>query len=149
MKVDFKVAQYEDIEDIIKLCNECFFEENNLEKAKEIFLKTKDDSNSIYLIGLLDGKIIAHTKISIIETMFVGMEKYAVLNHICVKAEYRRHKVGTLMLDEVTNICKICGCSSIKLWSNNYRHDAHACYNHYGFNLNDAGFFSKNIMEGV
>lgn len=145
MEVVFRRATSEDVQGIIELCNECFNEETSLEYANKVFEETKNDKNQIYLVGLIDGKIIAHTKITIIPTMYEKMNTYSIINHVCVKEEYRRHNIATLMLDEVTKICKEMNCKAIELWSNNFRQPAHACYKKYGFVVNDAKFFSKEI----
>lgn len=145
MEVVFRRATSEDVPGIIELCNECFNEETSLEYANKVFEETKNDKNQIYLVGLIDGKIIAHTKITIIPTMYEKMNTYSIINHVCVKEEYRRHNIATLMLDEVTKICKEMNCKAIELWSNNFRQPAHACYKKYGFVVNDAKFFSKEI----
>lgn len=145
MNLVFEIANLEDVEEIIELCNRCFFENTDIEKAKQVFEKTNRDPNQIYLIGRLDGKVIAHTKITIIPTMFDGMDTYAILNHVCVDEEYRRNKVATYLLDEVTKICKEKGCSSIKLWSGNHRKPAHACYKNYGFEIFESAFFQKKV----
>lgn len=145
MEVKFRKATIEDVEEIIKLCNECFGEETRMEYAKCVFEETMHDTNQIYLVGILDDQIVAHTKITIIPTIYEKMNTYSIINHVCVKPEYRRHNIATQMLDEVTQICKNMGCKTIELWSNNYRVPAHACYNKYGFVPNDATFFSKEI----
>ena len=145
MNIEFRRATEEDVEGIVALCNECFFENTSLEYAKKSFEETKNDKNQIYLVGIADGKMVAHTKITIIPTMYEKMNTYAILNHVCVKPEYRRHNLATKMLDECTQICKDNGCVCIELWSNNSRVPAHACYNKYGFEVNDAKFFSKEI----
>ena len=143
--VNFSEVTLNDVEEIISLCNECFNENTSLEYAKESFLLTQNDGNDIYLKGVFDGKIIAHSKITIIHTMYEKMNTYAILNHVCVKPEYRRCGVATKMLDEITKICLKKGVKTLELWSNNVRVAAHACYKNYGFHLDDAGFFSKKI----
>ena len=145
MEVLFRKATIDDVEDIITLCNECFEEETSLDYAKKVFTETMHDPNQIYLVGIVDGKIVAHTKITIIPTIYEKMNTYSIINHVCVKPEYRRHNIATQMLDEVTRICKDMGCKAIELWSNNFRVPAHACYQKYGFIVNDAKFFSKEI----
>lgn len=145
MEILFRKADINDVEGIIDLCNECFEESTSYEFAKDVFLKTKNDENQIYIIGVVDDKIVAHTKITIIPTMYEKMNTYAIINHVCVKPEYRRHNIATKMLDEVTRICKEKNCKAIELWSNNFRVPAHACYKKYGFIVNDAKFFSKEI----
>ena len=147
-EVVFKKAELEDMKGIIELCNICFDEKTDVEKAKKIFEETKKDENQIYLVGKIDDRIVAHTKITIIPTIYENMGIYSIINHVCVHPEYRRHNIATKMLDEVTKICKEKGCKAIELWSNNFRVPAHACYKKYGFLVNDAKFFSKEI-EGV
>ncbi len=146
-EVIFRQANIEDVEGIIDLCNESFGDNTNYEYAKNVFKNTMTDKNQIYLIGIMDEKIIAHTKITIIPTMFNGMDTYAIVNHVCVKPEYRRHNVATKMLDKVAEICKEHNAHSIKLWSMNFREAAHACYKHYGFKVDDAAFFTKNLIN--
>lgn len=143
--VEFSIAKEDDVEEIIELCNECFDENTDVESAKIIFNKTKDDPNQIYLIGRMDGKLVAHTKITIIPTIYEPMATYSIINHVCVKPEYRRHNIATKMLDEVTKISKEHGCNKIELWSRNFRVPAHECYKKYGFEVDDAAFFSKDI----
>ena len=104
-----------------------------------------DDKNQIYLIGSLDNKIIAHAKITIIPTIYEDMNTYAILNHVCVKEEYRRHHVGTKLLDECFKIAYKHNCKTVELWSKNFRVAAHGLYKKYGFDIMDAKFFTKNV----
>ena len=145
MNVEFRLAEISDIRNVIKLTNECFEEKNCYKYAENIFKKTKHDKNQIYLIGTINGNIVAHAKITIIPTIYKNMNTYAIINHVCVKPNLRRHNLGTKLLDEITKICKERNCQSIKLWSSNFRVAAHACYNNYGFNVLDAKFFYKDI----
>lgn len=145
MEVKFRIATREDVEKIIKLCNECFNESTSMEYALRIWDQTKDDPNQIYLIGIVDNEVIAHTKITIIPTIYEKMNTYSILNHVCVKPEYRRHNIATKMLIECEKISKDRNCVAMELWSNNFRQPAHACYKNYGFIVNDAKFFSKEI----
>lgn len=147
MNVEFRKATFEDVEGIVNLCNECFFESTSLEYAINSFKSTINDPNQIYLIGVLDGKIIAHTKIAIISTMFEKMYTYAILNHVCVDPKYRKLSIATHMLEKVTKICSENNCVSIKLWSNNVdkRKAAHACYKKYGFEAIDTTFYEKEV----
>lgn len=145
MKVEFRIANENDLEAIIDLCNECFNETTSIEYAKKVYEETKNDKNQIYLVGEVDRKIIAHTKITIIPTIYEKMNTYSILNHVCVKPEYRRHNIASLMLDECEKISKEHNCVAIELWSMNFRQPAHECYKKYGFVVNDAKFFSKEL----
>ena len=145
MEVKFEKASLDDVEEIIKLCNECFGESTPIDYAKEVFIKNQNDENQIYLIGKYNDEIIAHTKINIIPTIYQPMQTSAIINHVCVKQSYRRHNIATKMLDEIFKICKENNCVKVELWSNNFREAAHACYKHYGFQVDDAKFFSKVV----
>ncbi len=145
MNIEFNVATINDVDEIVDLCNECFFEDTDKDYARDVFLKTKDDENQIYVIGRLNGEAVAHAKITVIPTMFEEMETYAILNHVCVKEKYRRNRVATKLLDYVKDICESKGCNSIKLWSGNQRKAAHACYEDYGFVVFGCKFFEKSI----
>ena len=129
MKIKFKIAALSDIPGIVDLCNECFDENTPTEKAIKIFNETMHDPNQIYLIGIMDDKI------------------FAILNHVCVKPDYRHHHIATHMLDAIKTICIQKGCCAIKLWSRNFRVPAHTCYKRFGFIADDATFFSLEIGE--
>ena len=145
MNVEFKIATFEDVEGIIKLCNECFNEDTNLDYAKRLWKENENDANQIYLIGCVDSKIVAHTKITIIPTIYEDMNTYAILNHVCVKEEFRREYIGTKMLDECFKIAKEHNCKCVELWSKNFREAAHGLYHKYGFEVMDAKFFTKDV----
>ena len=145
MNLEFRIANENDIKGIIELCNECFNENTSLEYAKKIYLDNKDDVNQIYVIGILNDKIIAHSKINIIPTIYEDMNTYAILNHVCVKPELRREHIGTKMLDECFKIAKSHNCKCVELWSKNFREAAHGLYHSYDFEVMDAKFFTKDI----
>jgi len=145
MNLYFKKATFADIEGIIKLCNECFDENTQLDYAEKTFKENETDKNQIYLIGIMNDEIVAHAKINIIPTIYEDMNTYAILNHVCVKPELRRGHIGTRMLDECFKIAKENNCKCVELWSKNFRVAAHGLYNRYGFEVVDAKFFAKNV----
>lgn len=145
MEVTFRIAKRGDLEDIIRLTNECFDEQTPLAYAEKIWKKFEHDPNQIYLNGYLDGELVAHTKITIIPTIYEDMNTYAILNHVCVKPDVRRHHLGTRLLDETFRICAKCHVKTVELWSKNFREAAHALYKKYGFEVVDAKFFSKDV----
>ncbi len=130
---------------IVELCNECFDERANTSYATEVFERTMVDSNQVYLIGVVEGRVIAHAKVTVIPTIFEDMNTFAILNHVCVKPEFRRKHVGTSLLDECFKIAKERGCKCVELWSKNFREAAHGLYLKYGFEVMDAKFFTKDI----
>lgn len=145
MDVMFRKATYDDVSKIIELCDECFNEKTDVEYARKIFKENENDHNQIYIVGELDGKIIAHTKITVIPTIYEDMGTFAILNHVCVKPEYRRSHIGTALLDESFKVAKDHGCKCVELWSKNFREAAHGLYHKYGFEVMDAKFFTKEV----
>mgnify|MGYP001031257723 CR=1 FL=1 len=145
MEIIFKSLELKDLESTIELCNLCFEEQTELEYAKNVYLNTKNDPNNIYINGLIDGKVVAHAKMTVIKTIYKPMETYAILNHVCVHPDYRRHHLATHLLDVLFKIAKDYNCVSVELWSKNFRTAAHACYKRYGFDMIDAGFFEKKV----
>lgn len=145
MEIKFRTATLEDVDKIVDLCNDCFGDNTNKKAARAIFEKTKNDPNVIHVIGEIEGVIVAHTRIQIVETMFKGMETFAILNHVCVSGHYRRHNIASKMLEIIKKVCKDKNCISIKLWSMNFREAAHACYQKFGFKKEECGFFQLNL----
>ena len=145
MELKLRLATRDDVKELIDVCNTCFDEKTSYEKALKVFDATINDPNQLYVIGLYENKIVAHTKITIIPTMFDGMDTFAILNHVCVLPEYRRHHFAKYMIKAIKDICKSRGCSTIKLWSRNYRQPAHQCYLNVGFEILDAKFFELDL----
>ena len=145
MNILFRKATFDDVPAIINLCNECFEENTSLNYAQENFKRYEQDPNQIYIIGLIDEKVVAHAKITIIPTIYEDMNTYAILNHVCVKKELRREHIGSKMLDECFKIAKEHNCKCMELWSKNFRTAAHGLYHSYGFDVMDAKFFTKDI----
>ena len=145
INLTFRIASLEDVEGIIELCNECFNENTSLEYAQKIYKENENDPNQIYIIGIINYKIIAHAKINIIPTIYEDMNTYAILNHVCVKPELRREHIGTKMLDECFKIAHDHKCKCVELWSKNFRQAAHGLYHKYGFEVMDAKFFTRDV----
>ncbi len=145
MEVIFKSLEENELKQTIDLCNRVFEDTTDYEEARKIFLATKNNPDNIYINGLVDGKVIAHAKLTIIRTMYNPMGTYGILNHVCVDPDYRRHHIATHLLDVLFKVAKDAGCDEISLWSKNFRTAAHACYKRYGFKELEAGFFSKEV----
>ncbi len=145
MEVTFRPATANDIEDIIALTNQCFDETSSVDYARKIWHENEHDPNQIYLNGYLGDELAAHVKITIIPTIYEDMNTFAILNHVCVKPELRRHHLGTKLLDETFKICAEHNAKQVELWSKNFRVAAHGLYHKYGFEVVDAKFFAKEI----
>lgn len=145
MEIEFRIAERADLPEMIDLTNRCFDETTPLAYAEQIWDENASDPHQIYLNGWKDGKIVAHTKITIVPTIYEEMNTYAILNHVCVDPEVRRQHLGTRLLDEVFQICKAHNVKTVEFWSKNFREAAHALYHKYGFEVVDAKFFAKEV----
>ena len=148
--LNFRLATFSDLEPLIALTNECFGENTDLASAQKIFKANQSDKNQLYLLGEIDGEIVAHARIAIVPTIYEDMNTFAILNHVCVKPEFRREHIGTKLLDECFRLAKDRGVKTVELWSKNFRVAAHRLYLSYGFEVMDAKFFTKDIQaKGV
>ena len=145
MGVHFRLAKLEDINELVALMNECFDENTSVDYARKVFLETEKDPNQIHLIGIIDDQIVAYAKITIIPCISSPMETFAILNHVCVKPEFRREHIGTKLLEECERIAGEHGANKLELWSANFREAAHALYKKFGFTIFDGPFFQKEI----
>lgn len=145
MEVTFRPATAADLEDIITLTNLCFDEDTSLEYAEKIWHENASDPHQIYLNGYSNGELVAHAKITIVPTIYEDMNTFAILNHVCVRPDLRRHHLGTKLLDAIFALCQERGVKTVELWSKNFREAAHAMYKKYGFEVMDAKFFTKDI----
>ena len=141
----FRLAKLEDINELVALMNECFDENTSVDYARKVFLETEKDPNQIHLIGIIDDQIVAYAKITIIPCISSPMETFAILNHVCVKPEFRREHIGTKLLEECERIAGEHGANKLELWSANFREAAHALYKKFGFTIFDGPFFQKEI----
>ena len=153
-QIEFILGGEDNLEDIINLTNECFNENTTLGHATEVYFRNRLDTNpDAYVCGYLPDESGNHTlaafaRLAFIDTPFDGMETYCILNHVCVKPEFRRHHLGTQLLEECERIAAMRNCRDLKLWSKNFRVPAHALYQKYGFKIIDAKFFEKPIERG-
>lgn len=145
MEPKFRIAKESDVRGIVELCNAVFEENTSVEWAEEMFRKMQGDPNQIYVVGELEGEIIAHTKVTIVPTISEDLGTYAVLNHVCVKQDLRRGGIGTQLLDACMVVARHYGCKSVKLWSKNFRTAVHGLYEKYGFGKKDATFYEKIV----
>lgn len=147
MGVQFRLLKNEDIDELVDLMNECFGESTKITFARKVFLETENDPNQIHLVGLHDsGKIAAYCKITIIPCLSSPMETFAILNHVCVKPEFRREHIGTHLLTEAERLAREHGAHQLALWSGNQRQAAHALYKKFGFEIFDGPFFEKELV---
>lgn len=71
---------------------------------------------------------------------------YFFVNYVCVKKEYRKKGIGTMLFSKVFDLCKEENISYIELTSNQERVDAHSLYRNLGFHIRSTDVFRKEIL---
>ena len=64
---------------------------------------------------------------------FYHMGKYIHIHVLIVDVKKRGTRIGTHLLDVITEYAKLNGCHAVELDSNFHRQSAHYFYEHYGF----------------
>lgn len=145
MSVEYRTMTRDDLAAVVALCNECFNENTPMEYAERMWAESEGDPHQVYVVGILDGQVVAHTLINIIPTIYEEMNTYAILNHVCVKPDCRRSGIGTGLLDYCFAVARDHKCKKVELWSKNFRVAAHGLYRKYGFTVMDAAFFEREV----
>ena len=113
MQPRFRVAKIEDVRGIVELCNEVFEENTDVARAEEIFRSVATDEKHFYVIGEMDGRIVAHANVTIVPTISEGLGTYAVLNHVCVRPDVRRGGIGMKLLNACFAVAKHYDCARL------------------------------------
>ncbi|SEO04142.1 GNAT family N-acetyltransferase [Paenibacillus sp. OV219] len=94
-------------------------------------------------VALLENHVVGFT--SIVHSLAVGSANgYLHITGLAVHNDYQRHRVGTELLRYTENYAKDSGISSIILCTGMKRTDAHAFYEHNGYDK-DSYCFDKII----
>jgi len=94
-------------------------------------------------VALLENHVVGF--ISTVHALAVGYANgYLHITGLAVHKNFRRHRVGTELLQYTENFAKDSGITSIFLCTGKKRTDAHAFYEHNGYD-NDSYCFDKII----
>ncbi|QLG42761.1 GNAT family N-acetyltransferase [Paenibacillus sp. FSL W7-1088] len=105
--------------------------------------KMIEDGNYKTFVALFENDVVGF--VTIVQALSVGVTiGYLHIQALAVKKEFQHHGVGTKLLRHTENYAKELGISSIILCSGFKRTDAHAFYEHNGYDK-DSYCFDKII----
>jgi len=116
-----------------------------LQESFEVNKKENFSSDNIELIAVNDLEVIGYLVLNICLDAVLGI-KYAYVNYVCVKEEYRGQHIASMMFETVFSICKEENISYLELTSKATRVAAHHLYKKLGFEVRETTVFRKEIL---
>ncbi|CAM3240659.1 GNAT family N-acetyltransferase [Paenibacillus sp. FSL F4-0087] len=108
--------------------------------------KMNEDGNYKTFVALFENDVVGF--VTIVQALSIGVSiGYLHIQALAVKKEFQHRGVGTQLLRHTENYAKELGISSIILCSGFKRTDAHAFYEHNGYDK-DSYCFDKLINLG-
>ena len=107
--------------------------------------KEINTNNNTELVAVLDNNVVGYLTINKLYDSVKNI-KYCYINYVCVKKEYRRYHIATILLQKVEEICRKENISYIELTSNAKRIEAQYLYNKEGYIKRDTNVFRKVIL---
>lgn len=124
-------VEEKDIEELYNLLNEAFNSNNKIEKFKELYNLSKDNSNT-HILGYYRNDILVGT-VSY-NVLVLPNEKVITVWNVAVKEEFREQGIATKLMKQVEGIAKKdADVSRIWLFSGSHRNTAHKLYKKLGY----------------
>ena len=106
--------------------------------------KNTNNTNNIELVAIEDNRVVGFLTISKIHDSIKNIY-YAYINYVCVKKEYRRRGIATMLFNHVFDLCHNENILYLELTSNSSRCEAHGLYKKIGFSIRNTNVFRKVI----
>lgn len=144
MEIKIRVIAADDYNEVVVLWNDVLgvrtVTNENFRVSMEQMIKA---GNYKTFVALLENHVVGF--ISIVHELAVGSANgYLHITGLAVHKNFQRHRVGTELLQYTENYSKNSGISSIILCTGMKRTDAHAFYEHNGYDK-DSYCFDKTI----
>lgn len=144
MEIKIREIAADDYNEVVVLWNDVLgvrtVTDENFHVSMEQMIKA---GNYKTFVALLENHVVGF--ISIVHGLAVGSANgYLHITGLAVHKDFQRHRVGTELLRYTENYAKNSGISSIILCTGMKRTDAHAFYEHNGYDK-DSYCFDKTI----
>lgn len=116
-----------------------------LQEAFKLEKKENLSSDNIELIAVNDLEVVGYLVLNTCLDAVLGI-KYAYVNYVCVKEEYRGQHIASMMFEKVFLLCKENNISYLELTSRATRVAAHNLYKKLGFEVRETTVFRKEIL---
>lgn len=121
-----------DLNRVFELLNELYENKLKYNKFKEIYKLKLNDTNSYYIVAILDNKIVG-VLTSEIQVKLHRERKQSFIEDLIVDKEYRNQGIGKVLLEDAVNYAKSNDCEVIELTSYINNEDAHRFYENNKF----------------
>ncbi|MFC9709298.1 GNAT family N-acetyltransferase [Paenibacillus sp. NPDC056933] len=144
MEIKIREIVANDYTDVVFLWNDVLEIRNlNDENFRVTTEKMNEDGNYKTFVALFENDVVGF--VTVVQALSVGGSiGYLHIQALAVKKEFQHRGVGTKLLRHTENYAKEIGISSIILCSGFKRTDAHAFYEHNGYDK-DSYCFDKSI----
>ncbi|MFB8374958.1 GNAT family N-acetyltransferase [Paenibacillus taichungensis] len=144
MEIKIREIVANDYAEVVFLWNDVLEIHNvNDENFRVTTEKMNEDGNYKTFVALFENDVVGF--VTIVQALSVGVSiGYLHIQALAVKKEFQYRGVGTKLLRHTENYAKELGISSIILCSGFKRTDAHAFYEHNGYDK-DSYCFDKAI----
>ncbi|QOS80551.1 GNAT family N-acetyltransferase [Paenibacillus sp. JNUCC31] len=144
MEIKIREIVANDYTDVVFLWNDVLEIRNvNDENFRVTTKKMNDAGNYKTFVALFENDVVGF--VTIVQALSIGVSiGYLHIQALAVKKEFQHRGVGTKLLRHTENYAKEIGISSIILCSGFKRTDAHAFYEHNGYDK-DSYCFDKSI----
>jgi GNAT superfamily N-acetyltransferase len=144
MSVIIREAEEQDLQPVISLYAQPDMDNRqvtSLEKAKEIFKRTKTYPFFKVYIAVLNEEIIGTFELVIMDNLAHKGTPSGIIEDVVVSEQHQRKGIGKAMMIHAMKICKEMGCYKVALSSNLKREDAHKFYESLGFKKHGYSFY--------
>lgn len=147
MALTFEYLNENDLKETFDLCMKSFGEDFSFEEIRQTYQICKNDPHYHFIVGKMDGKIIAYTTMIIFHNLFDGLMPVATLWYVCVDKEYRRQGVAKSMFAEIERIAAENQCEIIYFTCLQDNFGAHKFYRSVGYTDEKERAFVKYLYE--
>lgn len=121
-----------DLDSVFELLNELYVNKLKYNKFEEIYKLKLNDTNSYYIVAILDNRIVG-VLTSEIQVKLHRERKQSFIEDLIVDKEYRNKGIGKALLQNAVDYAKENDCEVIELTSYINNKDAHRFYENNNF----------------
>lgn len=121
-----------DLDRVFELLNELYENKLKYKKFKEIYNLKLNDTNSYYIVAILNNRIVGLLT-SEIQVKLHRAKKQSFIEDLIVDKEYRRQGIGKALLHNAIDYAKESDCEVIELTSYIENESAHRFYEDSSF----------------
>ncbi|HED38061.1 MAG TPA: GNAT family N-acetyltransferase [Ignavibacteria bacterium] len=148
MKIEYKTADYNDIEDLIRLIKEFHhhekikFEEKKIVNALQVFFKNAHYGKILMIKN--EHELIGYAVVSFVFSIEFGGLNVS-LDQFFIKEKFRGKGIGTNTLKFIENECNKEGVQTIHLQVFKFNREAERLYLRHGYQELDRIFMNKEL----